>query len=160
MVRPYRERDADALWELKRGFELGLATDTGDDAKEASYREKLDADYRDSYLAWVARCVDETARAVQVAERDGALVGYVFVLPETLAHIWDAAVLNEIFVAESHRGTDVADDLLAAALSLAREQSLPLDRIVLDVDPDNERAAAFYDRWEFEPWGELVARPL
>jgi RimJ/RimL family protein N-acetyltransferase len=60
----------------------------------------------------------------------------------------------------SHRGTDVADDLIEAALDFARDQDLPLDRIVLDVDPDNERAAAFYDRWRFEPWGEVVARPL
>jgi len=45
-------------------------------------------------------------------------------------------------------------------LSVARDQSLPLDRLVLDVDPDNERARAFYDRWGFEPWGEMVAREL
>jgi ribosomal protein S18 acetylase RimI-like enzyme len=160
MIRPHRETDAAALWELKRGFELALATDTGDDAKEATYRDKLDGDYRDSYLAWVDRCVGETDRTVQVAERDGVLVGYVFVLPESLAHIWDAAVLNEIFVTEQFRGTDVADNLLDAALGLARDQNLPLDRIVLDVDPDNERAADFYDRWGFEHWGEMVARPL
>ena len=160
MVRPYRDTDADALWELKRGFELGLATGTGDDAKADSYREKLDADYRRSYLAWVDRCVAETERAVQVAERDGDLVGYVFVLPQSLAHIWDAAVLNEIYVVETHRGTAVADDLIAAALDLARDQNLPLERIVLDVDPDNDRAGAFYDRWGFEPWGEMVARGL
>jgi hypothetical protein len=74
VTRAYRDSDADALWELKRGFELNLATGTGDDAKEDSYREKLDADYRPSYLAWVDRCVAETPRAVQVAERDGDLV--------------------------------------------------------------------------------------
>ncbi len=47
-----------------------------------------------------------------------------------------------------------------AALALARDQDLPLDRIVLDVDPANERARAFYDRHGFESWGELVARDL
>ncbi len=160
MVRPYRESDAETLWELKRGFELSLATDTGDDTKEATYREKLDDDYRASYLEWVDRCVAETDRAVQVAERDGEVVGYVFVLPESLAHIWDSAVLNELFVVEAVRGTGVADDLLDAALALARDQSLPLDRLVLDVDADNERAMAVYDRWGFEHWGEMVARPL
>lgn len=156
MIRPYRESDADALWELKRRFELGLATDT----KRAVYRDKLDADYRESYLAWVDRCVAETDRAVQVADRDGDLVGYVFVLPETLAHIWDGAVVNELFVTERFRGTDTADALLDAALALARDQTLPLDRVLLDVDPDNERARSFYDRWGFERWGEMVARPL
>lgn len=160
MIRPYRPSDADALWELKRRFELGLATDTGDDTKETAYRDKLDADYRDSYFEWVARCVAETDRTIQVADRDGGLVGYVFVLPETLAHIWDGAVVNELFVTEPFRGTDTADELLDAALAFARDQNLPLDRLILDVDADNERARSFYDRWGFERWGEVVARPL
>jgi ribosomal protein S18 acetylase RimI-like enzyme len=160
MVRPYRDADADALWQLKRGFELSLGSDTGDTGKAAAYREKLDDDYRRSYLDWVDRCVAETPRSVQLAERDGTAVGYVFLLPASLSHIWDAAVLNEVFVAEPHRGTGLADDLLTAALDLAREQDLPLDRIVLDVDPDNARATGFYHRFGFEPWGEMLARPL
>ncbi|MHB9287601.1 N-acetyltransferase family protein [Halobacteriales archaeon Cl-PHB] len=160
MPRPYRSADADALWALKEAFELTLATGTGDGAKETAYRDKLDESYRESYLAWVHRCVDADPRSVQVAERDGTLVGYVFVLPETMSHVWDAAVLNELYVADSQRGTDVADGLLEAALAVARDQDLPLDRIVLDVDPDNDRARSFYDRWGFEPWGEMVAREL
>lgn len=160
MVRPYREADADALWDLKRGFELELGTATGDEAKRDAYQGKLDGTYRREYLDWVERCVAETERAVQVLERDGELAGYVFVLPETLAYIWDAAVLNEIFVRERFRGTSVADELMEAAVSVARQQSLPLDRLVLDVDPKNERARAFYDRWGFDHWGEMVARDL
>ncbi|WP_254271228.1 GNAT family N-acetyltransferase [Haloarcula marina] len=159
-VRPYGQADADALWECKQAFELGLGTGTGDDEKAAAYREKLDGDYRASYFAWVDRCVAADERTVQLAERGDEVVGYVFVLPESMAHVWDAAVLNELYVAPDHRGTGVADALLDAALSAAREQSLPLDRLVLDVDPDNERARAFYDRWGFEPWGEMVARSL
>ncbi len=160
MPRPYRPSDADSLWDLKEAFELALATGTGDDSKETAYRDKLDDAYRESYLAWVHRCVDADARCVQVAEREGALVGYVFVLPESMAHVWDGAVLNELYVAESHRGTDVADDLLDAALAVARTQDLPMDRMVLDVDPDNDRARSFYDRRGFEPWGEMVAREI
>jgi GNAT superfamily N-acetyltransferase len=170
MVRPYRERDREALWELKRGFETALGSGTGGDAKQARYEGKLDDDYRAGYLEWVERCVGEEERAVQVGERGGgsrsgndganALAGYVFVLPASLSYIWDAAVVNEIFVREPHRGTGVADDLMEAALAVAREQETPLERVVLDVDPDNERARAFYDRWEFEPWGEMVAREI
>ncbi|MEF8886439.1 MAG: GNAT family N-acetyltransferase, partial [Haloarculaceae archaeon] len=88
------------------------------------------------------------------------LAGYVFVLPESLTYIWDAAVVNELFVRDSYRGTGLADDLMEAALVVAREQDTPLERVVLDVDPDNERARAFYDRWGFEPWGEILARSL
>lgn len=160
MVRPYRETDVDVLWDLKRRFELGLGSATGDDEKTATYRQKLDAGYRESYLDWVRRCVAEDERTVQFAEREGAVVGYVFVLPGSLAHVWDAAVLNEIFVREAWRGSGVADDLMEAALSVARDQDLPMDRVVLDVDPENDRARAFYDRWGFEGWGEMVAREL
>jgi len=175
MVRPYRESDADAFWALKRGFERGLGTETGDDGKATKYEAKLDDTYRHEYLDWVGRCVAENEQAVQVAEREGGerasdghgdaadrsdLVGYVFVLPASLSYIWDAAVLNEVYVAPAWRGTDVADSLLEAALSVAREQDLPMDRIVLDVDRENDRARAFYERWGFEHWGEMVAREL
>ena len=159
MVRPVTSADMDALWDLKRAFELDLGAG-GDGEKAAAYREKLDADYREGYLAWVRRCQDEAVRSVQVAERDGAIAGYVFVLPASMAHVWDAAVLNELYVAEAHRGSTVADDLMEAALSVARGQDLPMDRIVLDVDRENDRARAFYDRWGFEHWGEMVARDL
>lgn len=160
MVRPYWERDADALWALKREFELELGSSTGDDSKKDAYERKLDEVYRESYLAWVERCVDEDERAVQVIERDNALVGYVFVLPESLSHIWDAAVLNELYLRPEHRGGDAGDELMEGALSYARNQSIPLDRMVLDVDRENDRAQAFYERWGFEHWGEMVARTL
>ncbi|MGQ3328109.1 GNAT family N-acetyltransferase [Halorubrum sp. FL23] len=166
-LRPYDpETDADALSELKVAFERGLGASTGGEEKAVAYEGKLTDDYRDRWLAWVDRCVDDDERCVTVAvdggdgARDGGLAGYVFVLPERLAMIWDAAVINEIYVAPEHRGTGVADELLDAAAALAADQDLPLDRIVLDVDPANERARAFYDRHGFEPWGEMVARSL
>lgn len=167
MVRPYAPFDADALWECKRGFETGLGAGTGSEEKQATYEAKLTEDYREEWLDWVARCVDEQERSVQVAESDAdradqnsTLAGYVFVLPESLAYVWDAAVLNEIYVAPEYRGTGVADDLMDAALAFARNQDLPLDRLVLDVDRENDRAQAFYDRHGFEHWGEMVARDL
>jgi ribosomal protein S18 acetylase RimI-like enzyme len=188
-VRPYDPaRDADGLWTLKRGFETGLGEGTGDEGKADRYAAKLTPAYRERWLAWAARCVDEDEGCLQVAVVDGDretgtgdaggngggrtdgdeasagaegdLVGYGFVLPESLSFVWDAAVLNELFVAPAWRGTGVADALMRAALDHAREQELPLDRMVLDVDRANERARAFYDRYGFEHWGEMVAREL
>jgi len=167
MIRPYdAARDAEDLWALKRAFELGLGSNTGGNEKDALYRGKVTDAYRERYLAWVARCQADEPRCVLVAdERSGdaatdGLAGYVFVLPDTMAMIWDAAVLNEIFVPPERRGTGVADDLMAGAVDVAASQDLPLDRLVLDVDRENDRAQAFYARHGFEHWGEMVARPL
>lgn len=160
-LRPYdAEADRDGLWTLKTAFERDLAAGTGGAAKRTAYEGKLTDAYRTRYLEWVERCTAATPDCVTVAEGSSELVGYAFVLPECLALVWDAAVLNELYVVPTRRGTGVADELLAAAVSVAQAQDLPLDRLVLDVDPDNERARAFYDRHGFEPWGELVLRPL
>jgi len=169
-VRPYdpdEPGDPAALWDCKRRFELELGGGTGDDAKAAAYEAKLTDDYRERYLAWAARCVADEPGAITVAALPDsacagppAFAGYAFVLPERLAMVWDAAVLNEVFVGEAHRGSGLADDLLAAVLDVARGQDLPLDRLVLDVDRGNERARAFYERNGFDHWGEMLAREL
>jgi RimJ/RimL family protein N-acetyltransferase len=157
-VRPYRPEDASELWALKRAFERELGT-LGGEGKATTYEDKLDTDYRERYLEWVGRCT-RGEPCVRVAAADGALVGYVFVLPERLAMVWDAAVVNELYLRPARRGTGLADELFEAGLDHAAGQALPLDRVVLDVDPGNERARAFYERFGFERWGELVARGL
>ncbi|ELZ96783.1 GNAT family acetyltransferase [Haloferax mucosum ATCC BAA-1512] len=169
-IRPYEPGDAEAFWNLKRGFELTIGAGTGGDDKRSKYEAKLTADYRERYLSWVERCATDDPGCIVVAdadasangdgERDSTLVGYAFALPEETTFIWDAAVLNELFVDPAYRGTGVADALMEAVLDHARSQDLPLDRMVLDVDEANERARAFYDRYGFDHWGELVARDL
>jgi ribosomal protein S18 acetylase RimI-like enzyme len=185
-LRPYDpDRDPEDLWDLKRAFELGLGSGTGDSDKQAVYEGKLTTDYGERYLDWVFWCTKHDPRCVTVAEigeedknspqesieelKDNKeaveieandLAGYVFVLPQQLAMIWDAAVLNEIYVRPEYRGTRVADELMEAAVEVAEGQDLPLDRLVLDVDRENDRAGAFYERHGFEHWGEMVARKL
>lgn len=160
MVKEYEPSDVDELWRLKQAFERELGEGTGQEEKAAVYEEKLDETYRDEYLDWVGRCITEDRRSIQVVERDDEVIGYVFVLPESLGFIWDAAVLNEIYVDPAHRGSGVGDELMEAALEYARDLELPLDRMVLDVDRNNDRAQEFYEEWGFEHWGEMVARDL
>ena len=162
-VRPYApDRDREGLWALKRAFELGLG-EKGGEEKESTYEGKLDASYRERYLAWVERCVaDEDCVLVADAPDDAGhdLDGYLFLLPERLAFVWDAAVLNEVYVRPARRGSGLADALMERAVEHARGQDLPLDRLVLDVDRENERARSFYARHGFAHWGEMVARDL
>jgi ribosomal protein S18 acetylase RimI-like enzyme len=158
-MRPYDpERDADDLWALKAAFERELGA-AGGDEKASAYEGKLTEDYRERYLAWARRCVARE-NCILVEPGDDGLAGYVFLLPERLAFVWDAAVVDEIYVRPDDRGTGLADELLKAALAHAREQDLPLDRVVLDVDRENERARAFYERHGFDHWGEMVSRDL
>jgi ribosomal protein S18 acetylase RimI-like enzyme len=125
----------------------------------AEVEDEIDEDDADETDEESADEIGEGSAAER--EIDGPeLAGYVFVLPQQLAMIWDAAVLNEIYVRPEYRGTRIADDLMAAAVGFAEEQDLPLDRLVLDVDRENDRAQAFYDRHGFEHWGEMVAHEL
>jgi GNAT superfamily N-acetyltransferase len=153
------ERDAATLWELKERFERELGA-LGGEEKSESYGGKLTDDYRERYLDWVTWCIERDSDCITVADDGTDLAGYVFVLPEELAMIWDAAVLNELYVRDSQRGTGLADDLMEAANDCARGQDLPLDRIMLDVDAENGPAGGLYARYGFEPWGELRARDL
>jgi GNAT superfamily N-acetyltransferase len=158
-IRPYdAATDRNDLWTLKEAFERELGAGGGTE-KERTYDAKLDSDYRERYLGWVDRCVTE-GECMFVAEVGNGLEGYVFLLPASLAMIWDAAVVNEVYVQPTYRGTGLSDALFAAALDHARGQDLPLDRVVLDVDEENGRARAFYARHGFEGWAEMVAREL
>lgn len=171
-VRPYNHgRDADALWELKEAFERELGGETGDEAKSERYDAKLTDEYRGRYMSWVKRCVEKDQDCIIVAEADGngsdgtagsdgSLAGYSFLLPETMAMVWDAAVLNELYVRPRHRGAGVADALMHRSIETAEEQQLPMDRLLLDVDTDNGRARSLYDQYEFSEWGGLLARRL
>lgn len=189
-IRPYEQlSDEKALWKCKQAFERELGAKTGDAEKSDLYQSKLTATYHDRWLAWVSHCVGIDPGCIAVAmiddhtevcdhptvnnintlnnDRNGTktaktntLVGYAFLLPELFGFIWDAAVLNELYVAPSYRGEGVADALFEAILTIAREQTLPVNRLVLDVDPKNDRARAFYDRHGCDRWGEMLTRSL
>lgn len=160
MIRTYQpDCDSEILWKLKQKFERELGDATGGPEKMSQYEAKLDDAYRDRYLQWAADCVARED-CIILAEVDNEVVGYAFVLPERFAMIWDAAVLNELFVISDQRGTVVGSSLMDTVIEIASAQELPLDRLVLDVDATNKRAKAFYERYGFEHWGEMVARQL
>jgi ribosomal protein S18 acetylase RimI-like enzyme len=157
---PSSERDRQALWARKVDFETEIGETTGSAEKSSRYDSKLTDEYKRRWLAWVERCVDDDGRCLSLADAGAGVAGYVFVLPERLSFIWDAAVVNELYVVPEARGDGVADALFERAIAVAEEQALPIDRLLLDVDPENDRARRFYDRYGFEPWGGIIAREV
>ncbi|ELZ48225.1 GCN5-related N-acetyltransferase [Halorubrum californiense DSM 19288] len=68
----------------------------------------------------------------------------------------DRLVVGDIYVGESYRGTGLADRLIERAVVDAREQDC--GELRLDVDVDNERAVAFYEKRGFETYRrQLIA---
>ena len=68
----------------------------------------------------------------------------------------DRLVVGELYVAAPYRGTGLADRLLERATADAREQDC--GELRLDVDVDNERALAFYEKQGFEPYRKQLTR--
>lgn len=70
----------------------------------------------------------------------------------------DRLVVGELYVAKPYRGTGLADRLMERALTDARERDC--GELRLDVDVDNGRAMAFYEKRGFEPHRERLTRSV
>ncbi|GAB3417157.1 hypothetical protein GCM10027435_15540 [Haloparvum alkalitolerans] len=62
----------------------------------------------------------------------------------------DRLVIGDIYVAEPHRGSGLANRFVERAAADAREEGCP--ELRLDVDVDNERALAFYEKAGFSDY--------
>src|ERR1700722_4134434 len=128
-LRPYRVEDEDAaiaLW-LKTWQRAYPSIDFA--ARVTWWRER-----------WRGELVPKAA--IMVAEKDGALVGFVTI---------DATgYLDQLVVAPAHWGSELGDALLDEAKRLSP------DRITLLVNTDNARAIRFYERNGFAQAGADV----
>ncbi|PSP15599.1 GNAT family N-acetyltransferase [Halobacteriales archaeon QH_10_67_13] len=70
----------------------------------------------------------------------------------------DSVVVGDFYVAESFRGGELADRLIARAVGFAREHGC--EQLALDVDIDNERALAYYEKLGFEVRRHRMAVPI
>lgn len=99
---------------------------------------------------WVA-LDDVEDPTTPLAETDATFVGHVTTVLKPSPEPFDAPdrlVVGDFWVRESSRGTGVADELMARAAREARESGCA--ELALDVDVDNERALAFYEKCGFE----------
>ena len=148
-------RFSEELWlPYHRDLEATVADHAlvGDDEEEivdAEVEFRLRRLEEESYRLWVA--VDDAAEEVDLAAGDGELVGFVATSVDEAPSVFDRPdrlVVGDIYVRESSRGSGLARDLMARAKRRAAETDC--SELVLDVDVDNERALAFYEKMGFE----------
>lgn len=125
-------------------------------AEEVEFRlDRLEAE---NYRTWVA--VEGSGTDPDLAA-DGDLAGFVATDVDESPSVFDRPdrlVVGDIFVREPHRGTGLARDLVARAAERAR--AVGCDELSLDVDVDNERAVAFYEKLGFEPYRRQLTVPV
>ena len=163
IIRALREGDRDPvvelLWELNR-YEADLDP----------LIQPFAAEDRDRSYAAAVACLDkdleraaEHEGALLVAERGGAVVGflcfivetaYPFVRPEMRAYGYVA----DLVVADGERGRGIGTRLLAEAERLTRERHLC--RLSIAVLHGNDGAARAYERFGFRPHSAELTKTL
>lgn len=139
---PYN-RDLEAIVDS-----FALADDVDLVTEELEYR--LDRHETESYRAWIA--VDGSYDECNLADGDGDFAGFITTDIDESSSVFDRPnrlVICDIYVREPYRGTGLAHELVDRARTRARESGCA--DLKLEVDVDNERAIAFYEKLDFEP---------
>ena len=102
------------------------------------------------YASFLGRVLDSSDACVFVAERDGAIVGYVFAAFEPLS--WKelrgpAGFIHDVAVADEARRLGIGTKLVQAAIEWLRERGAP--RVILWSAASNEEARALFRRLGF-----------
>lgn len=148
-IRRYMEE----LW-LPFNRELGEEAQAQGLSSEFDLEEEIEwqvdrFDTPDSRL-WVALDdIDDLTAALE--ETDATFAGFISVDLETAPSSFDwpdRIVIGDLFVKEVYRGGGLADQLVARAVQFAREDGC--EQLTLEVDIDNERALAYYNKLGFE----------
>ncbi len=123
-------------------------------AEETAFR--LGRLEEEGYRAWVA--VDGEGG---LADEHATLAGFVTTEPDRSPSVFDRPdrlMVGDIYVNEPYRGTGLARELMGRAAERAREADCT--ELTLDVDVDNGRAVAFYERLGFEPLRRRLTCPV
>ena len=136
-----------AEWRTARAVRLRALQESAD-AFASSYGEEVDRP-DDWWVSGMSRL------AWFVAEQDGEVVGVVAGMP-----VGDSPEVMSMWVEPEHRGSAVAQDLLAGVVAWAEAQGAVA--LCLAVAQDNHIARRFYERAGFVPRGPgeaLRSRP-
>jgi ribosomal protein S18 acetylase RimI-like enzyme len=147
VIRPTTEEDWEVLKEIRLASLLDAPTAFG--VTHASAAANSEAQWRD-------RAAGRGPAQFLLAFADGAAAGMV----AGVVSAREEFNLIAMWVRPEHRGTPVAASLVAAMKAHAASRGHA--RVVLDVSPDNERAAAFYRKQGFSflaEWEALASHP-
>lgn len=110
----------------------------------------LDVDNEAPELRSLASHVASRGGALWTAELSGAVVGMVATVPLNHDESWE---ISRMYVAQSHRGTGLASELLRTAERHAREAGAR--RMILWTDTRFEAAHKFYEKHSFVRAGSI-----
>lgn len=99
---------------------------------------------------WVA-LEDINELTAPLPELDATFAGFISTslrTPPSKYATHDRLTLGNIYVDRGYRGTGLADDLVARAIQHAREDGAR--ELTLEVDIDNDRALAYYEKLGFD----------
>lgn len=153
LVQPYHRELAETV------DTFGLAAEYGeqlDEQREFWMDSVSDADFE----VWVA--VDGMADPfAALADTAGEFAGFITTTPRPSPSVFswpDRLVIGDFFVHEEYRGTDLAGELIDRAVERARAEGH--EEFLLNVDVDNERAKAFYEKLGFDTYRFTLTAPI
>lgn len=119
-------------------------------------------DYFDdpSKRLWVA-LDDVDDLSATLSELDATFAGFLSTslsTPPSKFETPDRLHVGNFYVDPAYRGTGLADDLIARAIQHAREDGA--EELTLEVDVDNDRALAYYEKLGFEIAKYRMRAPL
>ena len=104
----------------------------------------------EGYASFMGTQLEDSDKAVLVAEDNGEVVGYAYAAVEGYDYMalrGPAGVLHDIIVDPEHRGRGVGHLLIDAALEFLRSRGVP--RVVLSTAEQNETAQRLFARMGF-----------
>ncbi len=126
-----------------------FALNDDDELIDAEVEFRLDRLTEPEYELLVVLDTDDPVESI--ASTDAELVGFISTEIEDSPAVFDtpdSLRIGDFFVTEPFRGSGLATELVAWAVDRADREDCP--ELSLEVDIDNERAKAFYDRLGFE----------
>ena len=140
LVREATKSDLPAVGKLLEGLIDAMDSTEGIDAEIALKNYK--------------HLLSDTGSHFLVAAREGTPVGFInFTVRQTILHESPSALIDELVVAEEHRGKGVGSQLVQAAIEKCR--NLGCCEVEVSTEKTNLKARKFYKQCGFEEIGTL-----